>query len=325
MQKAIMVLVALITLSASLFAAGVTEAEPAEQYPRRPIELIVPFGAGGSSDIMTRQVAQIMRNFVDVPVNVVNRAGGGGIDGMVYVANQPADGYSVLQVTPSHAIAAALGRPNADLLGSFEPVANFQVDIQVFGVSKDSPFQTIQELIAYARQNPGRLKIGGTSPGGLDEYMASGFAREAGIELLYVPYASAAETKAATLGGELDIYQDKIVSFLPMVRSGDIRPLVVLGDARLSQIPELADVPCTVELGINFTQGSWRGYAVRKGTPQHIIDFLADAIEQVYRSDEYQRAAAQEMSDILPGFRGSADYRRMWESEIAKFRTILAR
>lgn len=300
-----------------------TETQP--DYPKRTIEIVVPFGPGGSSDIMSRSVANMMGQYVDKPVNVINKAGGGGVDGMAYVAQAPADGYTVLQITPSHAIATAIERPNADLIGDFEPIANFQKDVQLFGVSKDSPFQTIDELIEYAKAHPGELKIGGTSPGGLDDYMANGFAEAAGIDLTYVPYNSASETKAAVLGGELDIYQDKLISFLTMVKSGDIRPLVLLHDERLTMIDELKDVPCTVEKGVNFTQGSWRGYAVKKGTPQEIKDYLSDLIEQVYNSEEYKEKAEKEMSNIIPGFVGQEEYGKMWSEEISKFKKILAK
>lgn len=304
---------------------GNTGNENALDYPKRAIEIVVPFGAGGSADIMTRQLANMMQEYVTKPVNVLNKAGSGGIDGMNYVAQAPADGYTILQITPSHAIAEALNRPNANLTEGFEPIANFQKDIQVFGVVKDSPFNTIEELLEFAKDNPGKLKIGGTSPGGLDNYMADGFAEKAGIDLVYVPYNSAAETKAAVLGGELDIYQDKVISFLTMVRSGEIKPLVVLHDERLEMIEELKDVPTTTELGIDFTQGSWRGFAVKKGTPQEIIDYLENAIKQVYESEEYIEASEKDMSNIIPGFMSKEEYGQMWIDEIAKFKEILAK
>ena len=253
-------LVLFMFVSINAFSEGNQEQNgTSSNYPKRPIEIVVPFGAGGSSDLMSRQVAQIMENYVDVPVNVINKPGGGGIDGMVYAKNMPNDGYTILQITPSHAIATALGRPNADLLNDFIPIANFQQDIVCFGVAKDSPIQNLDEMIDYARNNPGKLKIGGTSPGGLDDFIINGFSEEAGIQLLYVPYKSAAQTKAAVLGGEIDLYQDKLISFLSMVKSGDIRPLVVLHSERVKGFQELTDIPCSVEKGIDFTQGSWRG------------------------------------------------------------------
>jgi len=301
------------------------EKSKALDFPKRPIEIVVPFGPGGSSDMMTRQVASIMTKIVNKPVNVVNRAGGGGIDGMVYVAKAPADGYTILQITPSHAIATALGRPNADLLRDFEPIANFQIDIQCFGVSKNSKFKSLEDILEYARANPGKVKIGGTSPGGLDEYMANGFAKAAGVQFLYVPYNAASETKAAVLGGEIDIYQDKVLSFLTMVRADQIRPIVVLHHKRLEMIEELKNVPCALEKGINFTQGSWRGFAVRKGTPQQIRDYLSEAIKKVYESSEYKEASKKDMSDIIPGYIGPKEYGEMWVSEIAKFKEILGK
>jgi tripartite-type tricarboxylate transporter receptor subunit TctC len=325
-KSAILMLVMAVGLTVAACSQKPTEeSKPALDYPKRAIEIVVPFGPGGSADIMTRQVANLMGNYVDKPVNVVNKAGGGGVDGMVYVAQAPADGYTILQITPSHAIAEALSRPNANLSGDFEPIANFQKDIQVFGVAKDSPINTLEDLIAYAKANPGKLKIGGTSPGGLDDYMANGFAEAAGIELTYVPYNSASETKAAALGGEIDIYQDKVISFLTMVQSGEIKPIVVLHDVKLSMIPELKDTPCTVEKNIDFTQGSWRGFAVKKGTPQEVKDYLTEVIEKVYNSTEYVDASKKDMSNIIPGYIGQKEYGEMWVKEIAKFKAILAK
>ncbi len=329
MKKAINIIV-IFALMMGLVACGQSTKNSANNetgldYPKRAIEIVVPFGAGGSADIMTRQLATLMGDYVNKPINVINKAGSGGVDGMVYVEQAPADGYTILQITPSHAIAEALGRPNANLTGDFEPIANFQKDIQVFGVAKDSPFNTIDELVEYAKANPGKLKIGGTSPGGLDDYMANGFAKAAGIEITYVPYNSASETKAAVLGGELNIYQDKVISFLTMVKSGDIKPLIVLHDERLTMIDELKDVPCTVEKGIEFTQGSWRGFAVKKGTPQEIKDYLTEVIEKVYNSDKYKEASEKDMSNIIPGFVGQKEYGEMWVNEIAKFKEILGK
>lgn len=340
-MKKILVILMVLILATNLFACTQSPSEepaqPAEpnqpeqpveepklDFPKRAIEVVVPFGPGGSSDLMTREFANIAANFLDKPMNVVNRAGGGGVDGMVYVANAPADGYTLLQITPSHAIAEALSRPNASLTGDFMPIGNFQKDIQLFGVAANSEFDSIEELLEYAKANPGKIKIGGTSPGGLDDYMANGFAAEAGIEFTYVPYNSASETKAAVLGGEIDIYQDKVISFLTMVRGGDVKPLVVLNDVRLDMIEEFADVPSSVELGINFTQGSWRGFAVRKGTPQEIVDFLEDVLEKVYNSEQYRESAEETMSDIIPGFINAEDYGKMWVEEVAKFKEVLA-
>ncbi len=292
-------------------------------FPRRAIEIVVPFGPGGSSDMMSRTVAQLMKKYIDKPLNVINKAGGGTTDGMVYANGQEADGHTILQVTPSLPIIEAQNRASIKFSENFIPIGNFQIDIQSFAVSaKNKNYKTLEEMIAYAKANPGKVKIGGTSPGGLDDYMARGFAREAGIELLYVPYKSAAETKSALLGGEIDIYQDKLISFLPMLQSGDVVPIVTLYHRRLTEVPEMKDVPCTVEKGINFTQGSWRGYAVKKGTPPEVVKFLEDVLKKCYESEEYKAAAAKDKSDLIPGYISADDYAALWKSELEGFKKV---
>ncbi len=295
-------------------------------FPKRAIEIVVPFGPGGSSDMMSRTVAQLMKKYIDKPINVINKAGGGTTDGMVYANGQAADGHTILQVTPSLPIIEAQGRAPIKFSENFVPIGNFQIDIQCFGVAKNNKnFKTLDEMIAYAKAHPGKVKIGGTSPGGLDDYMARAFAKEAGIELLYVPYKSAAQTKAAVLGGEIDVYQDKLISFLQMLQGGDVVPLVVLYDRRLSEVPELKDVPCSVEKGINFTQGSWRGYAVRKGTPPDVVKFLEDVLKKCYESDDYMALAAKDNSNLIPGYISAADYAKLWASELDGFKKIFGK
>lgn len=295
-------------------------------FPRRAIEMVVPFGPGGSADMMGRTVGNLMKKYIDKPINVINKAGGGSTDGMVYVNGQEADGHTLLLITPSLPIIEAQNRAPVKFSENFIPIGNFQVDIQSFAVSaKNKNYKTLEEMIAYAKANPGKVKIGGTSPGGLDDYMARGFAKEAGIELLYVPYKSAAETKAALLGGEIDIYQDKLISFLQMIQGGDVIPIVTLYDRRLTEVPEMKNVPCTVEKGINFTQGSWRGYAVKKGTSPEVVAYLEDVLKKCYDSEEYKALAAKDKSDLIPGYLSAADYGKLWQSELAGFKKIFGK
>jgi len=295
-------------------------------FPKRAIEMVVPFGAGGSADMMGRTVGNLMKKYIDKPINVINKAGGGSTDGLVYANGQEADGHTLLLVTPSLPIIEAQGRAPIKFSENFIPIGNFQIDIQSFAVSaKNKNFKTLDEMIAYAKANPGKVKIGGTSPGGLDDYMAKGFAKEAGIELLYVPYKSAAETKSALLGGEIDIYQDKLISFLQMLQGGDVVPIVTLYHRRLTEVPEMKDVPCTVERGIKFTQGSWRGYAVKKGTPPEVVKYLEDVLKKCYESEEYKALASKDKSDLIPGYLSAADYGKLWQSELEGFKKIFGK
>lgn len=325
-MKRIVVFITIVAIGSSLlFAGGAAETgtKPAFDYPKRAIEMTIPFGAGGSADIMGRVVAQLMGNYISKPVNVINKAGGGSTTGMMYAFEQPADGYNILEITPSLPIIEAQGTAPIMFSEEFVPIGNFQVDIQSFAINrKNKKFNDLDSMIAYAKANPGRVTVGGTSPGGLDDYIARGFADAAGIELLYIPYNSAGETKAALLGGEIDIYQDKLISFLQMLQSPDVVPIVTLYDRRLTEVPEMKDVPCSVERGIIFTQGSWRGFAVKKGTPPEIVSFLEELLKKVYDSPEYREMAARDFSDIIPGYMDADTYGKLWKSELEGFKKI---
>ncbi|MFA6008257.1 MAG: tripartite tricarboxylate transporter substrate binding protein [Candidatus Shapirobacteria bacterium] len=311
MRKFTLALVAI-----TVFAIGLGAQTKKVDFPKRPIEMVIPFGAGGASDIFARQYAQLTEKFLGKALTPINKGAAGTIEGMTYAYNQSADGYTVLEITPSLLIIEALKKSPIKFRESFEPLMRVQSDLQCIGVAKNSKFKSFKELIDYAKANPGKkLKIGGLSPGGLDDYIANGLADAAGIDWIYVPYKSGSEIKAAVLGGELDVYQDKLISFLPLVDSGDIRPLVVLNDIRLTQVPSLKDVPCTVELGIQFTQGSWRGFCVKKGTPPEIKQILIDALQKAYETPGYKDMETKEMTNIRPGYATADQFRKIWDDE----------
>lgn len=297
-------------------ANGEPAAQPAAtDFPKRPVEMVIPFGAGGASDIFARQYAQIAEKYLGKPITAVNKGGAGTIEGMTYAYGAPADGYTILEITPSLLIVEAQGKSDIKFREEFEPLLKVQSDVVAFGVSSKSDFQNIDEMIEFAKANPKKLKIGGLSPGGLDDYIANGFALEAGIEWTYVPYKSGSELKAAVLGGELDVYQDKLISFLPLVESGDIRPLVVLNDTKLDMVPALKDVPSSVEKGVNFTQGSWRGFAIKKGVPEDVKAILVDVLQKAYDDPEYKAMEEKEMTNVRPGYMKADEYGSSWDAE----------
>ncbi|MEI6873924.1 MAG: tripartite tricarboxylate transporter substrate binding protein [Spirochaetota bacterium] len=293
----------------------------AQDFPKRPIELVIPFGTGGASDIFARNFAQIATKYMGKPLSPVNKGGAGTIEGMTYAFSAPADGYTILEITPSLLIVEAQNGSSIKFRQSFEPIMRVQSDVVLFGVSAKSNIKTIEDMIAFGKANPRKLKIGGISPGGLDDYIARGFAKKAGFDWTFVPYKSASEMKAAVLGGELDIYQDKLISFMSMVSGGDIRPLVVLSAKRIAA-PELKDVPCTVEKGIDFTQGSWRGFVVKKGTPANIKKIITDAFEKTYADPAYKDMEKKEMTNLLPGYLTADDFDKLWDSEFDGYVTI---
>ena len=289
-----------------------------QEFPTHPIELVIPFGTGGASDIFARQYSQIVSRHLGASMVAINKSGAGTIEGLLYAVNAPADGYTILEITPSLLIVEAQNRSSVKFSEEFEPLLKVQNDIVLFGVAKNSPHNNLEELLVFARENPGDLKIGGLSPGGLDNYIASGFSRAAGIQWTYVPYKSGAELKAAVLGGELDVYQDKLISFMSLVSSGDVRPLVVLNKQRLD-VTDLQDVPSSLEKGINFTQGSWRGFAIRKETPSDIREILIEAFQKAYDDPEYKEMEERDMTNLVPGYMAADEYYNSWETGIESF------
>jgi tripartite-type tricarboxylate transporter receptor subunit TctC len=287
----------------------------AADFPKRPVEMVIPFGSGSASDTFARQYAQIAEKYLGKPVNCINKSGAGTIEGMTYAFNAPADGYTILEITPSLLIKELMNESSIKFRASFEPLLKVQNDLQLFGVAKNSPHKTLDDLIAYAKANPGKLKIGGISPGGLDDYIANGFSSAAGFSWTYVPYKSGSEAKAAVLGGELDVYQDKMINFLPMVQSGDIIPLVILSETSYKNIPGLENCPASKEKGINFTQGSWRGFVIKKDAPPEIKAILIDALKKAYADPAYKEMEEREMTNLNPGYMEADDWQKEWDRE----------
>jgi putative tricarboxylic transport membrane protein len=313
MKRKMLALVTITVFAVAMAIGGY--AAKKTNFPRRPIEMVIPFGTGGASDIFARQYAQIVEKYLGKPITCINKGGAGTIEGMMYTYSAPADGYTIMEITPSLLIVEAQNKSSIKFRNEFEPIIKVQADVVALGVAAKSKFKTIDELLAFAKANPKKLKIGGLSPGGLDDYIANGFAKKAGIEWTYVPYKSGSELKAAVLGGELDVYQDKLISFIPLVASGDVRPLLVLNDKRIAMVPELKDVPCSMEKKIKFTQGSWRAFVVKKGIPKDVKKIIVNAFQKAYEDPAYKAMEKKEMTNVKPGYAKAAEFRKAWDVE----------
>ncbi|MBU2226750.1 MAG: tripartite tricarboxylate transporter substrate binding protein [Proteobacteria bacterium] len=268
MRKARMFFVAVLFLVGCL--AGISSSAQAE-YPERGIEIIVPFGVGGGSDTAARAVAEGLKPLLKVPLVITNMPGGGATKGMLHVSQQPADGYTVLAVTTSHLIDAVKPKTRANILTDFDPLMRIQWDTSAVLISGDSKFKTLADLIDYGKKKPKMLKFAGTSPGGWSEIQTVAFFKKVGVEVTFVPFDSGAETKAAIMGGHIHGAVEEIAETLPLIEAGKLRSLAVIMEKRH---PALPNVPCTAELGIDYTHGLFRGWAVKKGTPPDRINIF---------------------------------------------------
>ena len=286
---------------------GSENQEEAFTYPERPIELVIPFGEGGASDTFARKFASIMSKDIPEPVQPVNKSGSGGLIGMIHAFQQENDGYTVLEVTPSHVIADVLNSSDdVKFLEDFEPLARIQQDLYILSVPAESRFDSFEEIVEYGQEN--EITFAGISPGGLDDMTLNALADATGIKLKFIPYKSGSEVKAAVLGGEVDIYLDKIISAINYVKDDKIKPVLVLNEERLETVEELKEVPCSVELGYDVTIGSFRGFVIKKGAPQEVKDYLVEKMYETYQTEEYQDFAELNLVNLREGYLAEEDF-----------------
>ncbi|UFJ40303.1 tripartite tricarboxylate transporter substrate binding protein [Brevibacillus humidisoli] len=329
MKKSLLSICLTLTLSLGLVGCGGgtgdTAAAPGGEgqsdYPKQPIEMVVPFGEGSASDTFARKFAEIMSKETSQPVQPVNKDGSGGLVGMVYAHGQKNDGYTILEITPSHVIADVLGKgKDVKLMEDFEPLVRIQSDIYVLSVPANSSIKDFDDLIKQGKER--EISFAGVSPGGLDDLTLNTLADATGIKIKFVPYKSGSEVKAAVLGGEVDVYLDKLVSAVSYIKDGKVKPIVVLNDERITRIEELKDTPTTVEKGYDVTIGSWRGFVVKKGTPEAAKKYLIEKMKAAYDSEEYKKFAEQNLVDIREGFLTPEAFKAEWDVQYQVFDKI---
>ncbi len=304
-----------------LSACSMPSSAQEEPYPSHPIEVVVPFGEGSASDTFARKFSDILSRTSGDNFQPINKDGSGGLLGMLHAYKQKNDGYTIMEITPSHVIADVLGKgKDIKLLEDFEPLAHIQSDIYVLSVAADSDIKDYDDLIKKGKESG--LTFAGVSPAGLDDLTVNAFAQEAGIKTKFIPYPSGSSVKAAALGGEVDIYVDKIVNVVNYIRSGKVRPIVVFHDKRIKRLEELKDVPTTVEKGVDMTVGSWRGFVIKKDAPEEVKEHLIKQMKDAFETEEYKQFAEENYVNIGEEYLGPEEFKEKMESEYKKFDKI---
>jgi tripartite-type tricarboxylate transporter receptor subunit TctC len=265
----------------------------AQQYPAKPIRVVVPFPSGGPSDIVGRVVSQKLSEAWGQPVIVDNRAGAGGVIGTEYVAKGPADGYQILHGTIGGLTVAMSLQPNRgyDTLRDFVPITQTVTVTNFLVVHPTVPAKSVRELIALAKTRPGKLNYAssgsGTGPhlaGELLKYMA-------GIDLTHVPYKGSAPGLTAMLSGEVDITFENSLLVMPHIASGKVRPLGVTGTQRSKLLPAL---PTIAETLPGYNASGWYGFVAPAATPKDVVVKLSAEMVRILRQpDVVTRLAGQ--------------------------------
>ncbi len=266
-------------LLSTLLVLGLSLALPlsAQTWPSKPVRLIVPFPAGGATDILARALSQELGRKLGQSVVVENKPGAGGTIGAQAGAQAAPDGYTLLLTTSStHSIGPAINPKipyNAD--ADFTPIVYVASSPQVILVPLSSPAKTLQEFIAYARQNPGRLNYASSGNGTISNLSTEIFKAQSGTFLVHIPYRGTGLSIADLVSGKVDVLFDSVVSGMPHVRDGKLRALAVTSPKRSALVPEL---PAVAELLPGFESVTWFGVYGPRGLPPDIVNRVNQAV-----------------------------------------------
>lgn len=262
-----------------------TQLAVAQDYPSKAVRLIVPFPPGGSVDLVARLVGKSLSDSFKQPFIVDNKPGASGNIGAEYVAKSPADGYTLL--VGSAGVFAAnqylYANPPFDPQKVFSPIMRIVDQPNILVVNPSFPAKSVKELIALAKEKPGKLNFGSASVGSAQHFSAVVLMQQTGIELLHVPYKGGAPALTDLMGGQIDFLFDTSPTALPYVKSGKLRALAITSSQRS---PLLPDVPTMKEAGLpNFEVVTWTGIAAPAGTPKNIVDKINAAIKTALRGE----------------------------------------
>ena len=271
----------------------------AQNFPTKPITIIVPFSAGGTTDILARIVGQGLTTELGQSVVVDNKPGAGGNIGGSLAAKAAADGYTLFMGTVgTHAINQSLYKKMPfDPVKDFAPLSRVATVPNLLVAHPSQPFKTVKEMIAYAKANPGKITYGSPGSGASPHVSGELFKSMTGTDLLHIPYKGSAPAMTDLLGGQTSVMFDNMPSAIQHVRSGKLRPIAVTTAKRS---PELPDVPTIAEAGVpGYEATSWFGMFAPAGTPKPVLDKLHAALIKVLNQADVKKKIAEQGGDVV--------------------------
>jgi tripartite-type tricarboxylate transporter receptor subunit TctC len=303
-------------------AAGVPLAVAhADDYPNRPIRLVVPFPPGGGNDNVARPIAQKLGEALGQTVVVDNRPGAGTMIGAEAVAKATPDGYTLFFGSiASHAISPNLyQKVNYDPIKDFEPISLLASAPTIFVVSPKLPFKSVAELVAAAKANPGKYTYGSAGTGTPPHLSGEIFRKEAGIDILHVPYKGGNGSIPDVISGRVDMMFDTAASAMQHIKAGNLKPIAI---SRSTRLPDLPDVPTFAEVGFpQFNTAGWYGILAPAKTPKAIVDKLQLTLKKVMAEPEIQVRLKALGADAI----GSSpqEFATYIKSELTKYHDVI--
>ena len=304
----------------SVSAAGQEEQAASANYPEDDITVLVPFSAGGSTDLMARIIADPLGESLGVPIVVENRPGGGGAIAMNALAGADSDGYTIALTS----LGPAMLTPNQGDVGytdeEFTPISQTSFLPSMLFVSSESPYETLDELVAAAKEMPGEMTYSSTGAGGTGHVACELFQGELGVEGLFnmVPFDSGTEATTAVLGGHIDFSLGDAGDTADHVADGNLRVLAI---ASAERDPMFPDVPTFRELGYDVVIGPWWGFAAPAGTPKEIIDILDDAVKNALAKQQVVDQMGNINSPVV--YTETTPFTEQWHKDFDMYRTMI--
>jgi tripartite-type tricarboxylate transporter receptor subunit TctC len=297
-------------LAAALVACPAIAA--AQAFPSKPIKLIVPLAAGGTGDTLARTVGEEMAKTLGQPVVIENKPGAGGLVGTELVANAPADGYTLLAVSPSHVINPSLhaNKKTYDALKDFEPITVMANTHQMIVAHPSVPVKDARELIEYAKKNPGKLNYGSAGVGSATHLNMALFLSMAGVDVVHVPYKGSTQARQDVLAGQVHLAMDGLLPLQPLIKDGRLKPIGITSSKRAQSNPEIPTLGETVK---GYATDTWYGLLVPAGTPKEATARLHAAAVKAINTPAVRERLLKLGAD--PVGNSPDEFRRMLESE----------
>jgi tripartite-type tricarboxylate transporter receptor subunit TctC len=310
----------LCALQISLCALSATPAvAQVDEYPSKPIKIIVPLAAGGTGDTMARLLADTISGDLGKRVVVENRAGSGGTIGTDVVAKSPADGYTLVLVGTSHCMNATLQKLPYDPINDFTPIALVANTPSVLIVHPSVPANSVQEFIALAKQKPGSINYGSAGNGSTPHLHAELFKIMTGVDIVHVPYKGSTPARVAVMSGEVQADFDGLLPSLSLIKEGKVRALGVTNARRTAVAP---DIPTIAESGVpGYVADSWYALLAPAKTPKTISDKLYAMVQRALQSSAMKAHLATLGAD--PGTGTPEELVKLLQSEIPKWGRVI--
>lgn len=299
--------------AATLALCVATAASAQGNWPSKPITIVVPFGAGGNTDVIARLTATHLTKALGTSVIVDNKPGASGLIAARQVLGQPADGHTLFMATATQVVTAPFVNAsfNIDPLKEFAPVANIGANAFVITTRASLPAKTLGEFVDLAKKEPGKITYGSGGAGALTQLSAYMFARRAGLDMTHVPYKGGAAVITDLIGGQIDMYSASPSEVIPQMGTGKLRLLAISSPTRLKELP---NVPTIAETYPGYEVSTWNGLVARAGTPPEILDRIA--AEVVKMKDDPGISKKLEDMGVVPVFATRAAFGAQIQREV---------